>query len=67
MKIIFNGTAAEIADGTTLNAFLEERKIQRKNAIVELNEDVVSVKEEISGRILKDGDVLNLYSVVAGG
>ena len=63
MKIIFNGTA----DGTTLNAFLEERKIQRKNVIVELNEDVVSVKEEISGRILKDGDVLNLYSVVAGG
>ena len=41
MKIIFNGTAAEIADGTTLNAFLEERKIQRKNVIVELNEDVV--------------------------
>ena len=67
MKIIFNGTAAKIADGTTLNAFLEERKIQRKNVIVELNEDVVSVKEEISGRILKDGDVLNLYSVVAGG
>ena len=67
MKIIFNGTAAEIADGPTLNAFLEERKIQRKNVIVELNEDVVSVKEEISGRILKDGDVLNLYSVVAGG
>ena len=67
MKIIFNGTAAEIADGTTLNALLEERKIQRKNVIGELNEDVVSVKEEISGRILKDGDVLNLYSVVAGG
>lgn len=67
MKIIFNGTAAEIADGTTLNAFLEERKIQRKNVIVELNEEVVSIKEGTAERGLKDGDALNLYSVVAGG
>ena len=67
MKIIFNGTAAEIADGTTLNAFLEERKIQRKNVIVELNEEVVSIKAGTAERCLKDGDALNLYSVVAGG
>ena len=67
MNIRFNGTETEIAEGMTLAEFLAEKKISRENVILELNEEVVGRKDDLSAFLLKDGDVLNLYAVVAGG
>ncbi|HHT9137776.1 MAG TPA: sulfur carrier protein ThiS [Candidatus Wunengus sp. YC60] len=66
MKIILNGEQQECPEGTTAEKLLELYKIDKNRAAVELNLQIVP-RKELSTRMLKDADVLEVVTFVGGG
>ena len=66
MTLKFNGTDMEVEAGKTVAGLLEDKKISRKNLIIEYNGQLLDA-EESDSQILQDGDQLNLFSMVGGG
>jgi len=66
-QIILNGKETEFAEGETLRSFLRSRKPGVKNLIVEWNGKILTEKDPLETFTLKDGDTLNLFSMVGGG
>ena len=65
MKICFNGTPQEVADGTTVAEFLSERGFKPAEVVAERNGEILGAEE--LGCVLGDGDALNAFRIVAGG
>ena len=65
MKISFNGTPQEVADGTTVAEFLAGRGFKPAEVVAEVNGEILNAEE--LGRILGEGDALNAFRIVAGG
>ena len=65
MKIRLNGAGRETAAGTVA-ALLEELELPRQTVLVELNGEAMP-RAEWSGAGLKDGDVVEVLRVAAGG
>ena len=66
MKVILNGEQKECSEGTTLERLLDLYKIDKNRAAVELNLQIVP-RKELSNRMLKDADVLEVVTFVGGG
>ena len=66
-KVILNGKETVFSEGETLQSFLRSRKPEVKNLIIEWNGRILTEKDPLETFTLKDGDTLNLFSMVGGG
>ena len=66
-KVILNGKETEFSEGENLQSFLRLRKPGVKNLIIEWNGKILTEKDPLETFTLKDGDTLNLFSMVGGG
>ena len=66
-KVILNGKETEFSEGENLQSFLQSRKSGVKNLIIEWNGKILTEKDPLETFTLKDGDTLNLFSMVGGG
>ena len=66
MRIEFNGESREAVDGTTVAQLLEQLKISPRHVAVELNLEVVP-RERHAETVLRDGDRLEVVTLVGGG
>lgn len=66
MTIIFNGEPREAEDNVTVGQLLQQLNLQSKYVAVEVNLEVVS-REAHAKRVLRDGDRLEVVTLVGGG
>ena len=66
-RIILNGESTDFTEGETLGGFLFSRKPGARNIIVEWNGKILTEKDPLATLKLKDGDTVNLFSMVGGG
>ena len=66
MKIKLNGQSTEIPDGIDLLGLLALRGVASELVAIELNEAMVP-RAKREGVALKDGDVVELLKMIAGG
>ncbi|KAB2834865.1 MAG: thiamine biosynthesis protein ThiS [Candidatus Brocadia carolinensis] len=66
MRITLNGETRECPEGTTIERLLDLYKIDKSRIAVELNLHIVP-KKELSARMLRDADVLEVVTFVGGG
>jgi sulfur carrier protein len=66
VTITVNGAEQQIADGATLDAFLDRLGVRRDGTAVALNDDVVP-RAEHGVTALHEGDRLEIIVAVAGG
>ena len=66
-QVILNGKEAEFAPGEKILGFLQARKLGTKNLILEWNGRILTEKDPLATFELKDGDTINLFSMVGGG
>ena len=66
MFIKLNGQKAEIPDDTDLLGLLALQGVASELVAIELNEDMVP-RAKRAGVLLKDGDVVELLKMIAGG
>jgi len=65
MKIVYQGEVTETAVGTVAG-FLNGRNIPVQSVIAELNGEICGGRDA-EMQMLRDGDVLNVFRIVAGG
>jgi thiamine biosynthesis protein ThiS len=66
MFVVANGCSTEIASPCSVEHFLVQEGLRPRSVVVELNEEAIS-PSEFSGRLLQDGDRLEIVQIVAGG
>lgn len=66
MTITANSKPYSVQDGTTVSAFIEQMGENPKRCVVELNGDAMRF-EQYKDILLKEGDVLEIMRIVAGG
>lgn len=66
LRIVINDREHFVAEGTSVAGVLEILKLQAKFVAVELNRKVVS-RANHSATILRDGDQLEVVTLVGGG
>jgi sulfur carrier protein len=66
MQITINGQQETIDDGLTVAALLDARGLANKPCAVEVNRSLVP-KAEHAGRELREGDSLEIVTLVGGG
>ncbi|MBO7391977.1 MAG: sulfur carrier protein ThiS [Verrucomicrobia bacterium] len=66
-KVILNGKETEFTAGESLLAFLQSRQFSVKNLILEWNGQILTEKDPLGELRLKDGDTVDLFSIVGGG
>ena len=67
VKVILNGKETEFSSGEKILGFLQVRKLGTKNLILEWNGKILTEKDPLTNLELKDGDTINLFSMVGGG
>jgi thiamine biosynthesis protein ThiS len=66
MKVTLNGESKECPEGITIENLLDLYKIDKNRVAVELNLQIIP-RKELSGRILRDADLLEVVTFVGGG
>jgi sulfur carrier protein len=66
LKVTVNGKAAEAEENASLRDFIETLREHSEGIIAELNEKVVS-RDRWAETLLREGDRLELVSLVGGG
>lgn len=66
MILTINGEKCQLADGTVLTAYLEERSYRPDRIAVELNRNIVP-KKLYGETVLNDGDELEVVTFMGGG
>jgi len=66
MQITLNGESKECVEGITIEKFLDLHKIDKNRTAVELNLQVIP-RKELSTRVLRDSDILEVVTFVGGG
>ena len=66
-KIILNEKQVDSPEDDNLLSFLQARNIPVDNLILEVNGQILTGTDPLGTIILKDGDTLNLFSMVGGG
>jgi sulfur carrier protein len=66
MKVTVNGTAREVADGTTIAQLVEQLKLKTDRIATERNLSVIP-KAQYAATRLADGDKLEIVTFVGGG
>ena len=65
-EIQLNGNREEVAEGTTVAALLENKGVNPKRVVVELNRRILP-REEFGSARLGAGDVVEVVTFVGGG
>jgi sulfur carrier protein len=65
-RIIVNGREAEAVLPASLEEFLISRNLPPRSVVVELNGEAVA-PSEFAGRVLAEGDRIEVVRIVAGG
>lgn len=66
MKITVNGESKELSDGRTVAELVREMGLAGRAVAVEVNQQVVP-KRQHAEATLRDGDVVELVTLVGGG
>ena len=66
MRVVLNGEARDVPEGTTVLALLDGAGIDRRRCAVEVNLDVVP-KTRHGERVLAAGDRVEVVTMVGGG
>jgi sulfur carrier protein len=66
MRIVVNGEAREVANGMTVRALIESLAPKGAACAAEVNQDLVPRREQ-AGRVLKEGDRVEIVTLVGGG
>ena len=66
-KVVLNGKDIDLSTGENLLGFLQKRNVGVKNLILEWNGKILTEKDPLADFELKDGDTINLFSMVGGG
>jgi sulfur carrier protein len=66
VKVVLNGEARDVPEGTTVLALLDGAGIDRRRCAVEVNLDVVP-KTRHGERVLAPGDRVEVVTMVGGG
>ncbi len=67
IEVVVNGRALELNDGADLAGVAERYAIGPEGAIVEINGEVVECGGDWAGLVLRTGDRVNFFRIVAGG
>ena len=66
MEVFVNGEKVLVDNKTTLTELLENIRADKLKTVVQLSGEIVR-PDNISGKKLKDGDEIEIISIVAGG
>ena len=66
IAVTINGKPVQLEDSVSLERFLDERNVNTKFVAVAYNGNVLQ-KEDYSGIVLNEGDVLEIVQPVGGG
>jgi sulfur carrier protein len=66
MKVVVNGQAMELPEGTTVEAVVERLGLTTMACAAEVNKNLVP-KRERTARILAEGDIVEVVTLVGGG
>lgn len=66
MRITANSETYELTEGTSLDAFVQERSLALERVVIELNGEALTPREA-RATLLRDGDRLEIVRIVAGG
>lgn len=66
MKIILNGQPDQLQSGATLAVLLDRLCLEPIRVAVEVNEELVP-RRSYAGRVLQDGDRVEIVTFVGGG
>jgi sulfur carrier protein len=66
VKILLNGEDREVREGTTLDGLLGDIGLKEPMVATEVNLEIV-VRAERAGRVLREGDKVEVVSFVGGG
>lgn len=66
MKVTLNGESKECPEGITIENLLDLYKIDKNRVAVELNLRIIP-RKELSERVLRDADLLEVVTFVGGG
>ena len=66
MKLFINGKKVSVDNGTFLVDVIENYGADRSKTVIQLSGEIVR-PDSISGKKLKDGDEIEIISIVAGG
>ena len=66
MRITLNGEAREVREGMTLDGLLGEIGLKEPMVATEVNLEIV-VRAARAGRMLREGDLVEVVSFVGGG
>jgi len=66
VRIIVNGTAEEVPEGATLAELIERLGLGDRACAAEVNRALVPRGEHV-GRVLREGDEVELVTLVGGG
>lgn len=66
MTITLNGTKRELAEGLPMASLLEELDLTGKPVVVEQNQQAL-LPREIGEAMVRDGDVIEIVQITAGG
>lgn len=66
MRVVVNGQEREMAPGTTVAGLVEEFRFKPEHIAIEINCDLVP-RKTYSGTLLRDGDHVEIVTLVGGG
>jgi sulfur carrier protein len=66
MKVVVNGEPREVAEGTSVRALVEAVAPKGAACAAEVNRELVPRREQ-EGRVLRDGDSVEIVTLVGGG
>ena len=66
MKVSVNGREVSVDNKTTLIDLLDRLGTDKLKTVVQLSGDIVR-REKLSGKKLKEGDAIEIISIVGGG
>ena len=66
MKIVVNGQAREVSEGTSVEALVAELGLSKAACAAEVNKKLVAKRERASVT-LREGDVVEVVTLVGGG
>jgi sulfur carrier protein len=66
MRIVVNGQPTELPEGTSVRGLLERLGLENAPCATEVNRELVPRRQQ-EGRTLREGDVVEVVTLVGGG
>lgn len=67
MNLTVNGVEKNlVSEGSTIQQLIEVLQLSHKKVVIEVNGQIL-VKDQHDGKVLKDGDVIEIVHFVGGG